>query len=58
MLSDTHRKTYLVPACLSTKKSSMHVQYRAWEHIGAIVDHKASTFNNFFDDSNAIINCT
>ena len=37
---DTNRKSWLVPACLSTKKSNMHVKYRAWGSIGAIVDHK------------------
>ena len=32
-----HRKSWLVPACLSTQPNTMFVSFRAWGHIGKIV---------------------
>ena len=32
-----NRKSWLVPACLSTQPSTMFVSFRAWGHIGKIV---------------------
>jgi hypothetical protein len=32
-----HRKSWVVPACLSTQPNTMFVSFRAWGHIGKIV---------------------
>lgn len=36
-----NRKAWVVPACLSTQNSTMSVTFRAWGHIGKIVNEKS-----------------
>jgi len=37
---EKNRNAWVVPACLSTSKETIFVNYRAWGNIGSIVDHK------------------
>lgn len=56
---DKRRKAWLVPACLSTQMSSMHVPFRSWGNIGSIVDDKELPKDNLSQqDPEKVINVT
>ena len=44
--SEKRRRSWIVPACLSTQPSTMTVPFRAWGSIGSIVDSKALPEDN------------
>ena len=44
--SGKRRRSWIVPACLSTQKTTMNVPYRAWGNIGSIVDNKQMPEDN------------
>jgi hypothetical protein len=41
-LRQKHRKSWTVPACLSTQPNTMFVSFRAWGHIGRIVSEDSN----------------
>lgn len=42
--SEKRRRSWLVPACLSTQPNTMQVDFRAWGNIGSIVDKKVRKY--------------
>lgn len=45
-LIQKRRRAWVVPACLSTQRSTMEVSFRAWGNIGSIVDNKTLPEDN------------